>query len=122
MDDNRFSIPIWSNTFIPTKQVCWYKITMLGKKFNGVEIKTNITSNLAVEVYREKAHGQLELVTDSKIQLNFNQSCFILAKSGQWERGKIDMILLESYVDGGTSLHYGFIILIVIGSIAVLLL
>jgi hypothetical protein len=123
MDENRFSIPIWTNTFIPTKQICWYKITKLGKNFDGIEIKTNITSNWAVEVYREKSHGNLELIDQTlKIQLDYNQSFFILAKSGQWERGKIDMILLESYIDGGTTLHYGFIILIVGGSIAVLIL
>lgn len=119
MDDNLFNIPIWTNTWIPLSQVCWYRITKKGHTFDGIKFATNITSNCTVDLFLEKSHGKFEHIQSDRVKLDYNQTFYILVRSSQWYNGKIDMILLQPYIEGG-GLHYGYIILIVAGSIGVL--
>lgn len=115
IDDNQFSIPIWTDAYIQFNQACIYKITKKGKSFDGIKITSNITSNLTIELFKEQRHGKLELITSDKVALSNDQSIYVLAKASQWNLGKIDMLRLEAYSESKEVLHYGLIILIVVG-------
>ena len=122
MDDNQFSIPILTNTYMGLSQVCWYKVTKMSNLFDGIKIDTNITSNVTFDIFKEITHGKFEHLDTSEITLDHNQSFYILIRSSQWYPGKVDMIKLVSYNENDWKLNTGYKILIVSGSIVLLVI
>lgn len=120
MDNNQFSIPIFTNTFIDFRQPCWFKITKKGDNFEGFRIQSNVTGNSTVDLFKEVTHGKFEHIQSDHVTLNYNQSMYILVKSSQWYQGKVDMLRLEAYSETAPKLKYGYIILIVAGGILLL--
>ena len=113
MDDNQFSIPIWTNTFIDLSQVWWYKVTKLGTSFDGIKVDTNITSNVTFDIFKQEEYGKFTHIDSDRVVLDLNQSLYILIKSSQWYQGKVDMIKLVSYNQSDWRLNTGYKILIV---------